>query len=119
SLFAKMWNLFLLSCIGAGFTYNAWIRHTESPEFIAARKMEAAHADIAKGEWQKASRQLHDVAMGSTSHSAQAFREFQELTVREAPAADLPTLTETVRLASSLKSRGGPEYVTRLIHDIS
>lgn len=119
SLFAKMWNLFLLSCIGGGFTYNAWLRHTQSPEYIAAQKMEAAHADIAAGQWQKAFHTLHDVAMGSTSHSTQAFTEFQELAAKEVSAADLPTVTDSVRLASSLKARGGPDFVTRLIHEIS
>ena len=54
SMFAKVWNLLFLSSIGALIAIAVWNKHTQSPEYIAARKMDAAHADIQSGNWPNA-----------------------------------------------------------------
>jgi tetratricopeptide (TPR) repeat protein len=91
TVFAKTWNLFLVSmCLGAT-SLVLWNKHIGSPEYIAQSKLEAAERLVAQGNLARAAEQYRRVLVDHPDHAPQATAELKALLqgpVRQAPLED-------------------------------
>jgi hypothetical protein len=72
SALAKLWNFLVLFLIVGGAGAGWWVHHTGTPEYQAGRKIAEADELAEEGKLAAAAERYRDVALGKTSHAAQA-----------------------------------------------
>lgn len=87
STFARLSNYLVVSCVLFAVGIRVWSSYTNSPDYIASRRLAEADRFLESGELAKAARLYREVAVGSTGHTAAARDKFNVLLqgpVREA-----------------------------------
>ncbi len=109
SLLAKAWNMLVVLTIIGFIGVGLWDQHTQSPSYLAGRKMAQADKAAADGNLEKAAQWYAEVAQGQTPHSPSAVDKLSDLLRQIAQSAPGDQTAEAVfRCAVQVqRGRGG------------
>jgi len=104
---AKLWNAMAVSCVLAGVGFWVWQSYLNSPDAVAARKLDEARELAKTGQPAEAARLYREVALGGTKYSEIARDGFGQLLSTTLSQTDPQQAATMLEEALKFKQAGG------------